>query len=177
HSSGDGVAEVRPGKRTQGAPEQAFQNHRRPMIRGLRKPTRLPSSRVTERPRYSFVVPVFNEEETLPELERRVTAVIDGLDGPAEVILVDDGSVERTAELAADLNRRDPRFKLLRFTRNFGHQMAITAGLDHAQGDAVVIMDGDLQDPPEVVPELIARWREGYEVVYAIRQDRSAEPW
>ena len=143
----------------------------------LLEPPRLPSSRVTERPRYSFVVPVFNEEETLPELERRVTAVIDALDGPAEVILVDDGSTDRTPELAADLNRRDPRFKLLRFTRNFGHQMAITAGLDHAQGDAVVIMDGDLQDPPEIVPELIARWREGYEVVYAIRQDRSAEPW
>src|SRR5207247_3359597 len=76
-----------------------------------------------------------------------------------------------------DLTRRAPRFKLLRSPRNSGHQMAITAGLDHARGDAVVIMDGDLQDPPEVVPELIARWREGYEVVYAIRQDRSAEPW
>jgi polyisoprenyl-phosphate glycosyltransferase len=132
---------------------------------------------VTERPRYSFVVPIFNEEETLPELERRLVDLLGGLDGDAEVILVDDGSVDRTAEHALDLNRRDPRFKLLRFTRNFGHQMAITAGLDHARGDAVVIMDGDLQDPPEVVPELIARWREGYEVVYAIRQDRSAEPW
>ena len=133
--------------------------------------------RVTERPRYSFVVPIFNEEETLPELERRLVSLLDGLDGDAEVILVDDGSVDRTAEHALDLNRRDPRFKLLRFTRNFGHQMAITAGLDHARGDAIVVMDGDLQDPPEVVPELIARWREGYEVVYAVRQDRSAEPW
>jgi polyisoprenyl-phosphate glycosyltransferase len=132
---------------------------------------------VTDRPRYSFVVPIFNEEETLPELERRVAAVLDGLDGSAEVILVDDGSVDGSAELLLDLNRRDPRFKLLRFTRNFGHQMAITAGLDHARGDAVIVMDGDLQDPPELVPELIARWREGYEIVYAIRQDRSAEPW
>ena len=132
---------------------------------------------MTERPRYSFVVPIFNEEETLPELERRLVDLLDRLDGDAEVILVDDGSVDRTAEHALDLNRRDPRFKLLRFTRNFGHQMAITAGLDHARGDAVVIMDGDLQDPPEVVPKLIARWREGYEVVYAVRQDRSAEPW
>ena len=132
---------------------------------------------MTERPRYSFVVPIFNEEETLPELERRLVSLLDGLDGDAEVILVDDGSVDRTAEHALDLNRRDPRFKLLRFTRNFGHQMAITAGLDHARGDAIVVMDGDLQDPPEVVPELIARWREGYEVVYAVRQDRSAEPW
>ena len=131
---------------------------------------------MTERPRYSFVVPIFNEEETLPELERRLTAVLDRLDGDAEVLLVDDGSVDRSAELLLDLNRRDPRFKVLRFTRNFGHQMAITAGLDHARGEAVIIMDGDLQDPPEVAPELIARWRDGYEVVYAIRQDRSAEP-
>ena len=130
---------------------------------------------MTERPRYSFVVPIFNEEETLPELERRVTAVIDGLDGPAEVILVDDGSVDRTPELAADLNRRDPRFKLLRFTRNFGHQMAITAGLDHAAGDAVVVIDGDLQDPPEVIPDLVERWRDGADVVIARRRTRAGE--
>src|SRR5437667_3293538 len=133
--------------------------------------------RVTERPRYSFVVPIFNEEETLPELERRLAGVLEGLDGDSEVILVDDGSVDRTAELAIDLNRRDPRFKVLRFTRNFGHQMAITAGLDHARGDAVIVMDGDLQDPPEVAPDLIARWREGYEDVYAVREDRRVEPF
>ena len=78
---------------------------------------------MTERPRYSFVVPIFNEEETLPELERRLVDLLDRLDGDAEVILVDDGSVDRTAEQALDLNRRDPRFKLLRFTRNFGHQI------------------------------------------------------
>ena len=128
-------------------------------------------------PRYSFVIPVFDEEETLPELERRLRAVLDGLDGPAEVILVDDGSSDRSPELLAEMSRRDPRFRTIHFTRNFGHQMAITAGLDRARGDAVVVMDGDLQDPPELAPELIARWREGYEVVYAIRQDRSAEPW
>lgn len=129
-----------------------------------------------ERPRYSFVIPIYNEEETLPELVRRLTDVLDGLDGEAEAIFVDDGSSDRSHELLVDLNRRDERFKTLRFTRNFGHQMAITAGLDHASGEAVVIMDGDLQDPPELVPELIARWREGYEVVYAIREDRRAEP-
>jgi glycosyltransferase involved in cell wall biosynthesis len=129
------------------------------------------------RPRYSFVIPIYNEEETLPELARRVTRVLDGLDGESEVIVVDDGSTDRSHDLLVDLNRRDERFKVLRFTRNFGHQMAITAGLDHVAGEAVVIMDGDLQDPPELVPELIARWREGYEIVYAIRQDRSAEPF
>jgi dolichol-phosphate mannosyltransferase len=128
-------------------------------------------------PRYSFVIPVCNEEETLPELDRRLRSVLDGLDGPAEVILVDDGSSDRSHELLVDLSRRDPRFKVLRFTRNFGHQMAITAGLDRASGDAVIVMDGDLQDPPELAPELIARWREGYEVVYAIREDRRAEPF
>jgi dolichol-phosphate mannosyltransferase len=128
-------------------------------------------------PRYSFVIPVFDEEETLPELERRLRAVLDGLDGPAEVILVDDGSSDRSPELLAEMSRRDPRFRTIHFTRNFGHQMAITAGLDRARGEAVVVMDGDLQDPPELAPELIARWREGYEVVYAIREDRRVEPF
>src|SRR5437588_1312622 len=137
----------------------------------------LPSARPVDPPRYSFVIPVFDEQETLPELERRLRAVLDGLDGPAEVILVDDGSSDRSPELLAEMSRRDPRFKTIRFTRNFGHQMAITAGLDRAQGDAVVVMDGDLQDPPELAPELIARWREGYEVVYAIREDRRVEPF
>jgi dolichol-phosphate mannosyltransferase len=127
--------------------------------------------------RYSFVVPIFSEEDTLPELERRLRAVLDGLDGPAEVILVDDGSSDRSPELLAEMSRRDPRFKTIHFTRNFGHQMAITAGLDRATGDAVIVMDGDLQDPPELAPELIARWREGYEVVYAIREDRRVEPF
>ena len=123
-------------------------------------------------PRYSFVIPVFDEEETLPELERRLRAVIEGLDGPAEVILVDDGSRDGTFALLSDLHERDDRFKVIRLSRNFGHQIAITAGTDRARGDAVVIMDADLQDPPELVPELIERWREGFEVVYAVRQER-----
>jgi dolichol-phosphate mannosyltransferase len=126
--------------------------------------------------RYSLVIPMFNEEETVHELGRRVAAVLDGLDGEAEVIFVDDGSTDGTHEVLVELNRRDGRFKVIRFARNFGHQIAITAGLDYAAGDAVVIMDGDLQDPPELLPELIARWREGYEVVYAVRSDRRSEP-
>jgi dolichol-phosphate mannosyltransferase len=128
-------------------------------------------------PRYSFVVPICNEEETLPELERRLRGVLDQLDGDAEVILVDDGSVDRSAELMDEIQRRDRRFKVVRFTRNFGHQMAVTAGLDRASGDATIVLDGDLQDPPELALDLIARWREGYEIVYAVRADRTKEPF
>jgi polyisoprenyl-phosphate glycosyltransferase len=128
-------------------------------------------------PRYSFVVPLYNEEETLPELATRLTAVLDGLDGVSEVLLVDDASRDGTFRLLLDLHRRDPRFKPIRLARNFGHQLAISAGIDFALGDAVVIMDGDLQDPPEVVPELVARWREGHDVVYAVRTRREGETW
>src|SRR2546423_6857923 len=99
-------------------------------------------------PTYSFEIPVYDEEESLPELERRLTAVLEQLDGEAEVIFVDDGSRDATPRLLRDLHERDERFKAIRFARNFGHQIAITAGLDHASGDAVIVMDGDLQDPP-----------------------------
>jgi glycosyltransferase involved in cell wall biosynthesis len=126
-------------------------------------------------PRYSFVVPVFNEEETLGELERRLVGVLAQLDGDVEVILVDDGSTDDGPRLMDDLQLRDPRFKVIRFTRNFGHQTAITAGLDHAAGDAVIVLDADLQDPPELVPALIERWREGYEIVYGVRVNRRGE--
>jgi dolichol-phosphate mannosyltransferase len=102
---------------------------------------------------------------------------MDGLAESSEVVLVDDGSTDGSYDLMLDLHRRDPRVKALRLTRNFGHQMAITAGLDHALGRAVIIMDGDLQDPPEVALELIQRWREGYDVVYAVRATRSGESW
>jgi polyisoprenyl-phosphate glycosyltransferase len=128
------------------------------------------------RPRYSFVIPIYNEVETLPELERRVRGVLEQLDGDAEVILVDDGSFDGSAEVLDDLHRRDPRFKIVRLTRNFGHQMAITAGLDHASGDATIVLDGDLQDPPELALDLIDRWRDGYEIVYAVRTARGDEP-
>jgi len=128
-------------------------------------------------PTYSFVVPICNEEQTLPELGRRLAAVLDRLDAPGEVIFVDDGSEDRSLELMADLNARDPRFRIVELSRNFGHQLAITAGLDVASGDAVVVMDGDLQDPPEVALEMIDRWREGFDVVYAIREARDGEPF
>ena len=131
----------------------------------------------TSRPRYSIVAPVFNEEEGLAEFHRRMSAVMDGLDGDAELILVLDGSRDRSPEVARELRAKDPRIKLVQFSRNFGHQIAITAGTDFAEGDAVVIIDSDLQDPPEVIPHLIAKWKEGFEVVYAQREKRHGETW
>lgn len=124
---------------------------------------------------YSIVIPIFNEEESLPELTRRLGELLDRLDGPAEVIYVDDGSTDRSYEVMQEAHRGDSRFKLIRFSRNFGHEMATTAGLDAATGAAAVVMDADLQDPPELVLELAARWREGYDVVYAVRGERPGE--
>jgi polyisoprenyl-phosphate glycosyltransferase len=126
-------------------------------------------------PEYSFVVPVLNERETLEELFQRLSPVMDALDGTCEVVLVDDGSTDGSHAIMLALQRRDARFKVLRLTRNFGHQIAITAGLDHARGNAVIIMDADLQDPPEVALELAKKWREGFQVVYAVRDERAGE--
>lgn len=124
----------------------------------------------------SVVVPVLNEEETLGALEQRLSPVLDSLDDACEVILVDDGSTDQSPVLMALLAQRDPRYKVVMLSRNFGHQAAITAGLDRAAGDAIVVMDGDLQDPPEVIPELVEQWRAGYDVVYAVRRRRDGEP-
>ena len=125
--------------------------------------------------RISFVVPLRNEEEVLPELHRRLEAVAGQIEGECEFILVDDGSTDRSREVMSELRARDERVKLLFLARNFGHQLAITAGLDFAGGDAVVIIDGDLQDSPETVLEMIPLWREGYEVVHAVRRRRAGE--
>lgn len=125
--------------------------------------------------KYSIVVPVFNEEESFPDLVKRLREVMDQLDGPVEVVLVDDGSRDASYQLMVAANREDPRFKVLQLSRNFGHQVAITAGMDVASGQAVIVMDADLQDPPEVVLEMTARWQEGYEVVYAVREQRDGE--
>jgi polyisoprenyl-phosphate glycosyltransferase len=127
-------------------------------------------------PTYSFVIPIHDEEETLPELHRRLAALLDTLDGKSEVILVDDGSRDTSYPIMLGLNHSDPRIKVVRLSRNFGHQLAISAGVDFAEGDAVILMDGDLQHPPEVVPEFIAKWREGYEVVYGVMRKRT-EGW
>ncbi len=129
------------------------------------------------RPRISIVAPAYNEEEVLPEFYRRVREVMDSVGEPWELILVNDGSRDNTLAVMRELHEKDPRVKIVSFSRNFGHQLAITAGLDYASGDAVVIIDADLQDPPEVIPELIAKWREGYDVVYAVRKERKGESW
>jgi glycosyltransferase involved in cell wall biosynthesis len=128
-------------------------------------------------PTYSLVVPAYNEEGVVPELAARLTALMGQLDGDAEVILVDDGSSDRTYEQMLDAARADSRFRLVRLSRNFGHQTALTAGVDVTTGDAVIVLDADLQDPPEVVLELAAKWREGYDVVYAVRDVREGETW
>jgi polyisoprenyl-phosphate glycosyltransferase len=130
---------------------------------------------VTDVPDYSIVVPVYDEQDALPELYERLRWLLERLDGDAEVILVDDGSRDDSYALMLDLNRRDPRFKLLQLSRNFGHQVAITAGLDFAAGRAVIVMDADLQDPPETVLAMTERWREGFDVVYGVRRERHGE--
>jgi dolichol-phosphate mannosyltransferase len=119
-------------------------------------------------------VPLRDEEETLPRLYGRLVPVLDGI-GPWELILVDDGSRDGTYPLAVELHGRDARVKVIHFSRNFGHQVALSAGLDVASGEAVITMDGDLQHPPETIRELVARWREGYEVVYGVMAERQGE--
>src|SRR5437588_8272846 len=125
--------------------------------------------------RYSIVVPVFNEEAVLPILLRRVGMLMEQLDGPAETIFVDDGSCDCSPIVLQSLVRTDSRYRYIRLSRNFGHQVAITAGMDAAAGEAIVVMDADLQDPPEIVGEMIEKWKEGYEVVYARRLSRVGE--
>ncbi|HTL67692.1 MAG TPA: glycosyltransferase family 2 protein [Lacunisphaera sp.] len=124
-------------------------------------------------PAVTVVIPIFNEEPVLPELLARLTAVFDGQRGVTwSALFVDDGSRDRSVELIRAQAAKDPRFTLIEFSRNFGFQAAITAGLVHATGEAVVTMDADLQDPPECIPELVAKWREGAEVVRAVRRSR-----
>jgi polyisoprenyl-phosphate glycosyltransferase len=124
---------------------------------------------------YSIVIPVFNEEAVLPVLLRRLDLLLARLNGPAEAIFVDDGSSDTSTIVLQAFVKRDPRFRYIGLSRNFGHQIAITAGMDAAQGKAIVVMDADLQDPPEVVEQLIAKWEEGYDVVYARRLSRAGE--
>ncbi len=127
--------------------------------------------------KFSIVAPIFNELENIPELYRRVAAVMSAIGEAWELVLVDDGSRDGSTEAIRRLADQDQHVRPVIFARNFGHQIAVTAGLDYARGEAVVIIDADLQDPPEVVPDLIAKWREGYEVVYAIRAEREGETW
>lgn len=126
---------------------------------------------------YSIIVPIFNELDNLPELYRRLKEVMETNGEPWELILVDDGSTDGSTDKIRELASKDRIIRPVIFARNFGHQVAITAGWDFARGDAVVIIDADLQDPPEVILELAKKWKEGYEVVYAVRGEREGESW
>lgn len=126
---------------------------------------------------YSIIAPIFNEQDNIPELHRRVSEVMDSTGEPWELLLVDDGSTDRSTEMIRELAKKDSHVRPVIFARNFGHQIAITAGWDFARGDAVVVIDADLQDPPELILEMAKKWREGYEVVYAVRAEREGESW
>ena len=129
------------------------------------------------KPAYSIVAPVYNEKECLDVLYSRVSEVMDRSGEPWELILVDDGSTDGSSEIMRHFSEKDPHVRCVFFARNFGHQIAVTAGMDNALGDAVTVIDADLQDPPEVILELIEKWKEGYEVVYAVRKERDGESW
>ena len=126
---------------------------------------------------YSIVAPIYNEKDNISELYRRVSEVMDSTHESWELILVDDGSTDGSTEMIRELGRKHKHVRPIIFARNFGHQIAITAGWDYARGDAVVIIDADLQDPPELILEMAKKWREGYEVVYAVRAEREGESW
>ncbi|MCA9882767.1 MAG: glycosyltransferase family 2 protein [Anaerolineae bacterium] len=128
-------------------------------------------------PTLSIVAPVYNEEEILPEFYARVSEVMTKLDITWELILVNDGSRDRSMEIMFSIAAEDDHVRVVNFARNFGHQVAVTAGIDHAEGDAVILIDADLQDPPEVIGDMLQKWREGYDVVYAVREQREGESW
>ena len=126
---------------------------------------------------YSIVAPIYNELASIPELYQRLKEVMDSANEPWELLLVDDGSTDGSTELICELAQQDRRVRPVIFARNFGHQIAITAGWDYARGDAVVVIDADLQDPPELILDMIKKWRDGYEVVFAVRAEREGESW
>ena len=130
---------------------------------------------MVENPVYSIVAPVYNEAGNLRRFCDDVRAALDSTGETWELLLINDGSVDGSLETMEQLAESDRRFKVINFARNFGHQIAVTAGVDYASGSAVVLIDADLQDPPSVIPELIAKWKEGYDVVYAVRTERKGE--
>src|ERR1700733_7049035 len=123
----------------------------------------------------SIVIPLHNEEDVIEPLVKRLQDVMDKIEADSEVLFVNDGSRDGTADALHRASTGDRRLKMIHLSQNFGHQRAITAGLDHAESDACIIMDGDLQDPPELIPKLLAKWQEGYEVVHAVRPERQGE--
>ena len=132
---------------------------------------------MTDRPRYSIVAPVYNEEGNIQPLYERISTVMNSTGEPWELVVVNDGSRDGSLAQIESYAARDPRVKIVNFARNFGHQTAVTAGIDYAAGEAVILIDADLQDPPELILEMIERWKAGYEVVYAVREQRKGESW
>ena len=126
--------------------------------------------------KYSVVIPIFNEEEIIPELWRQLSDVLQRLNGSSEVIFINDGSLDYSLELLKEISQQNPKVKIISFSRNFGHQCALSAGIDYANGKAVILMDGDLQDSPEAIISFARLWQQGYEVIYAIRKNRK-EKW
>jgi len=129
------------------------------------------------KPKYTVIAPIYNEIENIPHLYARVCEVMDQTGEAWELVLVDDGSKDGSTEALRELGKKDDRVRPVIFARNFGHQIAVSAGMDYARGDAIAIIDADLQDPPEVILELIEKWKEGYDVVYAVRSEREGESW
>jgi len=129
------------------------------------------------KPVFSIIAPIYNETESLPELQRRITEVMTTTGEPWELVLIDDGSTDGSTDMIREMAKKDAHIRPVIFARNFGHQIAVTAGMDYSRGDSVIIIDADLQDPPEVILELIAKWREGFQVVYAHRSEREGENW
>jgi glycosyltransferase involved in cell wall biosynthesis len=129
------------------------------------------------KPTYSLVIPIYNEQENITEMYRRLNNVIEQLDGETELILIDDGSRDRSLIMLRELHHRDSRVRYLSLARNFGHQIAVTAGLNFTQGECIIVMDADLQDPPELILSMIEQWQQGYQVVYAQRLSRKKESW
>ncbi len=142
---------------------------------GVRAPLSHDSTAREPRPVLSVVVPCFNEEDGLRETNSRLVAVLEGITPKFEIIYVDDGSTDSTADLLREMQVHESRVRAVRFSRNFGHQIAITAGLEHSRGDAVVVIDGDLQDPPEVIRDFFQKWLDGHDVAYGVRVEREGE--
>jgi dolichol-phosphate mannosyltransferase len=137
----------------------------------------MPPRKTDKKPVYTVIAPVYNETGSIEEFCSVLSNVMSGLQEPWELILVDDGSIDGSTEKIRELAINDIHVRPVIFARNFGHQIAVTAGLDFSRGDAVIIIDADLQDPPEVILDLIAKWKEGNEVVYAVRRTREGESW
>jgi len=137
----------------------------------------MPSKKTDTKPVFSIVAPVFNEIGSIEEFYKTIALVMQPLKQPWELMLVDDGSTDGSTDKIRELAANDSHVKPVIFARNFGHQIAVTAGLDYTRGKAIIIIDADLQDPPSVILDLIAKWKEGFEVVYAVRRNREGESW